>query len=103
MHTPSLRRVVALVTAFACVIALGNPAAAVPVTYAIDLTGGQISLTKTGITPEMFDLAPEPTDPSCSGPDIDVNLTSNTTSSQISTPASTSSTSPPLVLERTSW
>ncbi len=91
MNKTHLRRsLAALATAFVCVIAMGNPAAAVPVTYRAEITGGEVTVTKTGITPEVFNL--NPTTPSCTVPStLDVHFTSNTTSSNVTVTAFNSS------------
>ncbi len=74
------RTVVAVATALACLMALGNPAAA-SATYHVDITTGVVTLTKTGMTPEVIDFAP--TTPSCTDTSTQVQTTSTTTSSTI--------------------
>ncbi len=81
-HTHLRRPLTTVTTAIICVIALASPAAAVPVTYKAVLTAGVITLTKTGITPEVIDLAPP--NPSCIPADYRVTFTSNTNSSNVS-------------------
>ncbi len=81
--------VVVLLTAIISVMALGSPAAAVPVNYRVAITGGTLTLTKAGVN-EPVDL--DPTDPSCTDPStLDVNFTSNTASSNVSVLASDTS------------
>ncbi len=83
MPTIHLRRsIVAVTTAIACLVALANPAAAVPVTYRAEITAGQVTVTKTGITPTVFDLSPASL---CApGATADLDLSSDTTSSSVS-------------------
>ncbi len=80
MPTKHLRRTLAaVVTALACLMTPGTPAAAIPTTYTASINSGQLTITKTGITPEVITFA---TTTSCPpGPSINVNVTSNTTSS----------------------
>lgn len=57
MKKTNLRRSFAAVgAAVACLMVMANPAAAVG--HTADLTAGEITLTKTGITPEVIDLSP---------------------------------------------
>ncbi len=66
MKTTHLRRSLAAVaTAIACLAVMAGPASATP--HDVDITGGVIRLTKTGLTPEDIDLAPTAT-PSCTNP-----------------------------------
>ncbi len=50
------RSLAAVATAVACLAIMGNPAAAT--THDASLTAGEVTLTKTGMTPEVIDLAP---------------------------------------------
>ncbi len=89
MHTKHLRRsLTAVVTALACLLALSTPAAATPTTYTAAVTGGEITITKTGITPEVIDLG---STTSCAGTNINVGFSSTTTSSQVTVTAFSSS------------
>ncbi len=86
MPTKHFRRTLAaVVTALACLMAVGNPAAAIPTTYTATVTGGQLTLTKTGITPEVINL--NGSTPSCTITSVNVNVTSNTTSSNVTVTA----------------
>ncbi len=86
MKKTHLRRsLAALATAIACVAIMGNPAAA-SATYTAVINSGVITLTKTGMTPEVVDLAP--TTPSCTNPStLTVTTTSTTSSSTVSVTA----------------
>jgi hypothetical protein len=85
MQTKNLRRTLAaVVTALACLMALGNPAAAIPTTYTATIATGEITITKTGITPEVINLG---STTSCTGSTINVNFTSNTTSATVTVTA----------------
>ncbi len=86
----SLRRsLVAMVTAIVCLVALGNPAAGVPATYDVIITGGLIGLSKTGVN-EVIDLIP--TTPSCTAPStLQAHFTSATVSSNVNVTAISSS------------
>lgn len=75
------RPLAALTTALACLVALNQPAAAVPVTYRAEIATGVVTVTKTGITPTGFDLSPAGLCPP--GATIDLDLTSDTTSSSV--------------------
>jgi hypothetical protein len=79
MHMTHLQRSIAAVaTALACLLALGNPAAAIPTTYTAAITGGEITMTKSGITPEVIDLD---STTSCTSASMNLNVTSDTSSS----------------------
>lgn len=79
MKKTHLRRSLAAVaTAIACLAIMGNPAAA-SATYTATIATGVVTLTKTGMTPEVVDLAP--TTPSCTSPSTLTVQTSSTTSS----------------------
>ncbi len=86
MPKTHLRRTVAAVaTALACLLPAGIPAAAIPTTYTATLALGNITITKTGITPEVINLG---STTSCApGGTINANFTSNTTSSNVSVTA----------------
>ncbi len=56
MKTHLRRSLAAVLTALACLALMANPAAAV--THDAVITGGQLTFTKTGITPVVLDLVP---------------------------------------------
>ncbi len=75
MNTTHLwRSLIAATTAIACLLGLSNPAGAV--LHAHGITGGEITLTKTGVT-EVIDLTPG-TGTSCGGGTLEVDETTTT-------------------------
>ncbi len=76
MNKTHLRRsVAALATALACLAVVANPAAAV--THDAVITGGQITLTKTGVN-EVVDLGGTDSCPQGTTLQVDIDATTNT-------------------------
>ncbi len=75
MNTTHLRRsLAAIATATACLVLMASPAAATP--HDADITGGVMTFTKTGYSPENINFSPGT--PSCAGPTMALDETGTT-------------------------